>query len=98
MDFAISISIGSSKLDVASFEAGPYSLVKNRLLARLFRILIKSIDRERVWREIYNTVPERERYRYYRLNVPLKGKEPILNDVAIMSSLKTQSFNWLEPD
>jgi len=55
---------------------------------------MKSMDGERMWREIFNSIPEKDKGRYHRLNVPLGGMEPLLDDISVMDSLKAQSRMW----
>ncbi|KAK6436023.1 hypothetical protein LTR95_007787 [Oleoguttula sp. CCFEE 5521] len=98
LDFALSIGTGVSPASTVAYGTGPYSPVKDRFVARVFRTFMKSMDGERVWREIYNSLAERDKDRYHRLNLPLEGKEPDLDDVESMMDLKRQSIQWLAPE
>nr|OQO31369.1 hypothetical protein B0A51_03364 [Rachicladosporium sp. CCFEE 5018] len=98
LDFALSIGTGVSPASTVAYGTGPYSPVKDRFVARVFRTFMKSMDGERVWREIYNSLAERDKDRYHRLNLPLEGKEPDLYDVESMMDLKRQSIQWLAPE
>lgn len=96
IDFALSLGTGITALESSTFKAGPHSPVRDRFLPRLFRTFMKSMDGERIWREIHNSLPEKERPRYHRLNVPLSGTEPLLDDITAMENLKAQSISWTE--
>ncbi|KAK6428380.1 hypothetical protein LTR95_015477 [Oleoguttula sp. CCFEE 5521] len=98
LDFALSIGTGISQASTVAYGTGPYSPVRDRFVARVFRTFMKSMNGERVWRDIYNSLTERERDRYHRLNLPLDGKEPDLDDVTSMTDLKRQSIQWLAPE
>ncbi|KAK6431703.1 hypothetical protein LTR95_012132, partial [Oleoguttula sp. CCFEE 5521] len=95
IDFALSIGTGVSQASTVAYGTGPYSPVKDRFVARVFRTVMKSMDGERVWREIFNSLAEKDRDCYHRLNLPLDGKEPDLDDVESMTDLKQQSLQWL---
>jgi hypothetical protein len=96
VDFALSIGTGTTDHD--AFSAGAHSPVKDRFMSRLFRTFMKSLDGERVWREIFNSLTEREKGRYHRLNLPMKGKEPTLDDTMAITTLKSQSQDWIKAD
>lgn len=96
IDFALSIGTGLTKLESTTFAAGPHSPVRDRFLPRLFRTFMKSMDGERIWSGIYNSLSERDQPKYHRLNVPLHGTEPLLDDTSAMEDLKHQSMRWAE--
>jgi len=96
VDFALSIGTGTTDHDAYAFSAGAHSPVKDRFMSRLFKTFMKSLDGERVWREIFNSLTDREKCRYHRLNLPIKGKEPMLDDTMAISTLKTQSGDWIK--
>lgn len=41
-----------------------------------------------MWRDFFNSVPERARHRYHRLNITFDDLEPAIDDVAAMETLK----------
>lgn len=96
IDFALSLGTGITKRESTCFKAGPHSPVKDRFLPRLFKTFMKSMDGERMWREIYNSLPDRDKPKYHRLNVPLHGTEPLLDDTSAMDDLKHQSLGWAQ--
>lgn len=69
--------------------------MKDRFLSRLYKTFMKSLDREKVWREISNSLSEHDKARYHRLNLPIEGKDPTLDDVMSISALKTQAHSWI---
>ncbi|KAM0714195.1 hypothetical protein Q7P37_009982 [Cladosporium fusiforme] len=95
VDFALSIRTGTTDHDSYAFSVDAYSPVKDRFLSRLYKTFMKSLDRERVWREIYNSLTKREKGRYHRLNLPIQGKEPTLDDVMAIDTLKRQAQSWI---
>lgn len=58
---------------------------------------MRSLDGEKVWREIFNSLSDREKTRFHRLNMPVAGKEPQLDDVHGMRSLRLQAQEWITP-
>lgn len=56
---------------------------------------MRSLDGERVWREIFNSLSIRDRGRYHRLNLPIQGKEPTLDDTMAINNLKSQAQEWV---
>lgn len=96
VDFALSIGTGTTDHDSHAFSADAYSPVKDRFISRLYKTFMKSLDGERVWREISNSLTERERGRYHRLNLPIQGKEPSLDDIMSINTLKGQAHSWIK--
>lgn len=95
VDFALSIGTGTTDHDSHAFSADSHSPVKDRFLSRLYKTFMKSLDGEKAWREIFNSLTERERGRYHRLNLPIQGKEPTLDDVTFIDALKEQARSWI---
>lgn len=56
---------------------------------------MRSLDGERTWREIYNSLDKRERSRYHRLNMPIQGREPMLDDTLAIRAMKEQAHDWI---
>lgn len=94
IDFALSIGTGTTD-EAYAFNAGVHSPVKDRFVSRLYKTFMRSLDGEHTWREIYNSLTEREKSRYHRLNMPIQGKEPMLDDTSAISTLKKQAHNWI---
>ncbi|KAK0302569.1 hypothetical protein LTR82_017827 [Friedmanniomyces endolithicus] len=84
-DLALSIGTGVRN---DSWMIGSQSPVKDRFFARIFRTFMKSMDGEKMWRDFFNSVPERARHRYHRLNITFEDPEPAIDDVAAMETLK----------
>lgn len=95
VDFAISIGTGTNDHESHNFSADAFSPVKDRFISRLYKTFMKSLDGERVWRQIFNSLTEREKGRYHRLNLPIQGKEPTLDDVMSIKTLKEQANCWI---
>ncbi|OQN95256.1 hypothetical protein B0A48_18713 [Cryoendolithus antarcticus] len=56
LDFTLSIGTGVSQASTVAYGTAPYSFGKGSFIARVFRTFMKSMDGERVWREIYNSL------------------------------------------
>ncbi|KAK4960688.1 hypothetical protein LTR66_012941 [Elasticomyces elasticus] len=97
-DFALSIGTGMPEAARAAYAVGPQSPVKDRFFARIMRTFMRSLDGERAWKELNNTLPVEVRKRYHRLNFPLPGQEPSLDDVTIMHELKNRTLEHLKSD
>ena len=52
---------------------------------------MRSLDGEEAWKKFRNTIPAKQRDRFCRLNLELKGAEPRLDDVSSIPSLKSQA-------
>lgn len=92
-DFALSIGTGCADSTMTTSRLGPVSPAKDRFLTRLFRTFMNGLDGEKIWHDFYNSLPAAVRPRYQRLNLPIKGPEPGIDDVAAMHSLKVQAAN-----
>ena len=55
-----------------------------------------SLNGERSWRNLYNSLDGDSKADYYRLNVPFAGEEPRLDDIQCMEALK--SIMLLQPE
>ena len=49
---------------------------------------MSSLDGERAWRDITNRIDDTTKEDYFRLNVPLEGAEPLLDDVDCIEALR----------
>lgn len=96
VDFALSIGTGTTDHDTYALSASSCSPVKDRFLSRLYKTFMKSLDGEKVWREFANSLSECEKTRYHRLNLPIQGKEPTLDDVTSIDALKAQAQSWIK--
>jgi hypothetical protein len=50
---------------------------------------------ERQWKEIINSISTESRHRYHRINLPLSGKEPRIDDTSMIESLMHQTQSML---
>lgn len=57
-------------------------------IPRLCRSFMSSLDGERVWHGLLNPLDEDAKADYFRLNIPLRGSEPRLDDVKQMEDLR----------
>jgi hypothetical protein len=96
VDFALSIGTGTTDHDSYASSTDFFSPVKDRFLSRLYKSFMRSLDGEKVWREISNSLTEREKGRYHRLNLPIQGKEPTLDDFVTIDALKAQVRSWIK--
>ncbi|KAK3115488.1 hypothetical protein LTR53_005104 [Teratosphaeriaceae sp. CCFEE 6253] len=90
----LALSIGTGVRD-NSWTLGPQSPVKDRFIARVFRTFMRSMDGEKMWREFFNSVPERARHRYHRLNVTFVEREPAIDDVSAIQQLEDMTQGQL---
>ena len=67
---------------------GPLSPVKDRFLSRLFKTFMISLDGEKLWNELANTLPKGMRERLHRLNVTLDDRYLSMDDVRNIDALK----------
>ena len=93
-DFVLSIGTGVSASLMSTFTVGPHSPVKDGFLTRVFKTFMRSLDGEKIWHEIYNSLPETEKDRYHRLNLTLEGTEPAIDDLNSMYDLRTKAAEF----
>jgi hypothetical protein len=84
-DFALLLGTGAS-----STRTGLFRQSNDRFFVRLFRNYMQSLDGEYAWKRFYNSLPQKVRHRFHRLNVRFKGAEPCLDDADSMPALKSQ--------
>jgi hypothetical protein len=89
------ISLGTGTSLCNKYEVGPHSPKKDRFFKRLFGNHMSHLDGEEQWKTFYRCVPADLRNRYHRLNVSLPGKEPALDDVAAMESMKDAASQFV---
>ena len=94
-DFVLSIGTGTVEPIPASTAIGPRSPVRDGFLRRLYATFMRDLDGERAWKEVNNTLSATSRARYHRLNLVLKGEEPQIDDVSVMSPLKEQAKSFI---
>ena len=94
-DFALSVGTGRSDSTLAAFKVGPHSPVKDRFLSRLCRTFMRSLDGEKIWQDLVNSLPDQSRAKYHRLNLPIKGAEPLLDDLTAIEDLKARTVAFL---
>jgi hypothetical protein len=86
VDHLVSLGTGTSLSQ--KYEIGPHTPVKDRFIHRLVGNYKCHLDGEEQWRTFNRCIPLEARDRYFRLNVPLRGCEPALDDIAAMQQLK----------
>lgn len=96
-DFVLSIGTGVSDSLLSSFAAGPHSPVKEGFLARIFKTFMRSMDGEKIWKDIYNSLPDSSKSRFHRLNLTLRGTEPAIDDILSMYELRKQAVEQAQP-
>lgn len=95
-DFALSVGTGKTDSVLTAFDAGPHSPVKDRFISRLFQTFMESLDGEKIWQDLINSLPESNHAKFHRLNLPIRGGEPLLDDVTAMQDLKCQTTTFLQ--
>ena len=96
-DFVLSIGTGVSDALLSTFAAGPHSPVKEGFLTRIFKTFMRSMDGEKIWKDIYNSLPESSKSRFHRLNLTLQGAEPAIDDISSMYELQKQAVEQAQP-
>ena len=91
-DFALSIGTGTTR---SKFSIGMEFPVK-RFLSRSYDAFMESMNGEEIYHEVLNSIPEKDRYRFHRLNLVLKHPEPQLDDVSSMYELKEAAYSYIE--
>jgi len=94
-DFVLSVGTGTVKPTPAWTAIGPRSPVRDGFMRRLYDTFMRSLDGERAWKEVNNSLSATSRARYHRLNLQLKGAEPCIDDVSVMSPLKEQAESFI---
>ncbi|KAI7475653.1 hypothetical protein KC351_g9958 [Hortaea werneckii] len=97
-DFALSMGTGYAENLFARVGDVPQSPVQDRFLPRIFKTFMNSLDGERIWHDLHNSLPELAKDRFHRVNLKIKGLEPAIDDLNGMRDLKaqTQTFVNLE--
>ncbi|KAI9848884.1 MAG: hypothetical protein M1837_006400 [Sclerophora amabilis] len=92
LDFALSLRTGSSDRILPSNSVLKLcSPVRDGFLSRLFRSFMLSLDGEKAWRDLFNTLSDDLRYRFFRLNLKMLESEPDLDDTLKMGALKAMA-------
>jgi hypothetical protein len=90
-DVALSVGTGFLENSTARTTGKPLrGILCDGFIPRLFRSLMSSpsLHGQNSWAALMNRLNEDQRRDYFRLNLPLKGKEPSLDDVSQMSFLQ----------
>jgi hypothetical protein len=68
------------------------NLFQDGALLRIYRAFMESLSLhgQNSWDDHYHGLDEEARKRHYRLNLPLHGKEPDIDDVGMMQSLSDE--------
>jgi hypothetical protein len=94
LDFGLSLGTGARKT-LLTTKLGPQSPVKEGCAWRIFNAFLERIDGEREWWRFRNSLPKDVRQHFYRLNIVLPGKEPSIDDISSIPSLKTETEDFL---
>lgn len=73
----------------------PHSPAFDGFITRLVDAFNWNIDAERAWKDVMNFTPTEFRHRYHRINLPLEAKEPDIDDISTIDSLRMQTANML---
>lgn len=93
IDFGLSLGTGAQQS--LATKLGPQSPVKQGYALRIFNAFLERIDGEREWWRFRNSLPQDIRKHFYRVNITLPGKEPSIDDVSSIPSLKSDAENFL---
>lgn len=91
-DIALSLGTGVNTSASLASKLGPFSPVRDRFLPRLFKTFMVSIDGEKAWHEVLNTVSSHSKTRLHRLNLSLEDRYLSLDDVNNITHLQEQAL------
>ncbi|KAI9717977.1 MAG: hypothetical protein M1828_007013 [Chrysothrix sp. TS-e1954] len=92
-DFALSLGTGTVQ-KASGFRVGSISPIRDRFLPRLFKTLMLSMDGEKAWSELVNTLSPAARTRLHRFNMPL-ARDLELDDITAITGLKQQASEYV---
>ena len=90
------ISLGTGTNAPSTYQLGPHSPKLDRFFKRLRSSFEHQLNNEEQWNTFVRCVPAKLRSRCLRLNVPLPGGAPALDDVTAMTQLKTAASKSVE--
>lgn len=92
------ISLGTGTTAPSTYQLGPHSPKLDRFFKRLRSSFEHQLNNEEQWNTFIRCVPAKLRSRCLRLNVPLPGGEPALDDVTAITHLKLAASKSVETD
>lgn len=90
------ISLGTGANAPSAYQLGPHSPKLDRFFKRLRSSFEYQLNNEEQWNTFIRCVPAKLRSRCLRLNVPLPGGAPALDDVTAIAQLKTAASESVE--
>lgn len=90
------VSLGTGSMSTPKHELGPHTPKRDRFIQRLFGSFMDQLDGEKQWKTFIRCIPHELQHRFHRLNVPLRGVEPALDDTEAIEHLKEDTLYSLE--
>ncbi|KAI9799077.1 MAG: hypothetical protein M1833_004271 [Piccolia ochrophora] len=87
-DIVISLGTGSAASPKTPCAPNFRDVVKDGFIPRLYRSFLSSLDGQKDWRDLWNSLDDGRRSDYFRLNISLPGQEPELDDTECMQELR----------
>ncbi|KAI9760680.1 MAG: hypothetical protein M1840_002356 [Geoglossum simile] len=86
-DVVLSLGTGTESDPMSPVAPSFRHFLVDGFIPRLYRSSMSSLDGEITWKHLQNSLDEKSKSDYFRLNVPLQG-EPVLDDTACMDKLR----------
>ncbi|PVH67631.1 FabD/lysophospholipase-like protein [Cadophora sp. DSE1049] len=96
-DLVLSIGTGYQQKLVSPVASNVRNLLQDGALARVYRASMQSLslNGQLSWEDHWHGLDEEEKKRHFRLNLPLTGQEPRIDDVDKMQYLRDQIYHHL---
>ena len=86
----LSLGIGSY-LDETTFSSPDFRhVLQDGFVLRLWRSFMSSLNRQTIWRDLWNQLDEVSKDRYFRSNIYLSGSTMAIDDVLQMTELRAR--------
>ncbi|KAH6699888.1 acyl transferase/acyl hydrolase/lysophospholipase, partial [Leptodontidium sp. MPI-SDFR-AT-0119] len=96
-DLVLSIGTGYQQKLLSPVASNVRNLLQDGALARIYRASMQSLslNGQLSWEDHWHSLDEEEKKRHFRLNLPLIGQEPRIDDVDKMQYLRDQIYHHL---
>ncbi|KAH7378945.1 acyl transferase/acyl hydrolase/lysophospholipase [Cadophora sp. MPI-SDFR-AT-0126] len=96
-DLVLSIGTGYQQKLLSPVASNVRNLLQDGALARVYRASMQSLslNGQLSWEDHWHGLDEEEKKRHFRLNLPLIGQEPRIDDVDKMQYLRDQIYHHL---
>jgi hypothetical protein len=84
----LSLGTGTEDNPISPIAPNFRGFITDGFIPRICRSFISSLDGEVTWKHLQNSLNEKSQPDHFRLNVPLQGKEPAIDDITCMDELR----------